>query len=98
MENFEHFFTSNNRKLVHSSLVSEKKIMDETVLLHCSTGNYYSLNPTGTAIWNYCSESKRWDEILDFVRQQFQIEKIILEEDISSYIKELIREGIFEVR
>jgi len=72
--------------------------MDEIVLLHRSTGNYYTLNQTGAAIWKYCAQGKRWDEILDFVSHEYQMEKTMLEEEIDSYLRELVREGIFEIR
>ena len=72
--------------------------MDEIVLLHRSTGNYYTLNQTGAAIWKYYAQGKRWDEILDFVSHEYQMEKTMLEEEIDSYLRELVREGIFEIR
>ena len=88
---------ASGKKLAHGLLIHEKQIMDEMVLLHRSTGNYYSLNQTGIAIWQYCAESRQWEEILDFVSCEYQIEKILLEEEISSYLEELVQEGILEV-
>lgn len=72
--------------------------MDEVVLVHRSTGKYYSLNPTGTAIWQYCEKSRNWPEILDFVSHEYQIEKIMLEEEIGNYLEELIQERILEIQ
>jgi len=86
------------KKLIRCSLVHERQIMDEIVLLHRSTGNYYSLNDTGAAIWKYCAQGRRWEEILDFVSREYQMEKTTLDEEIGFYLQELVREGIFEVR
>ena len=72
--------------------------MDEIVLLHRSTGNYYTLNQTGAAIWNHCKEGKKAEEILDFISREYRMEKRMLEEEIGFYLQELVREGIFEVR
>ena len=99
MENLQKdFITSSGKKLVRCSLVHEKQIMDELVLLNRSTGTYYTLNDTGAAIWKYCAQGRRWDEILDFVSHEYQMEKKILEEEIYSYLQTLVQEGIFEVR
>ncbi len=97
MENFQKNFITSGKKLARCSLVHEKQIMDEILLLHRSTGNYYSLNNTGTAIWKYCEQSRNWEDILDFVCREYQIEKAKFKEEISSYLLELIQEGILEV-
>ena len=98
MENFRKNFITSGQKLVRCPLVHEKKIIDEIVLLHRSTGNYYTLNDTGAAIWKYCEQGRRWDEILDFVSHEYRMEKTTLEEDIGFYLQTLVREGIFEIR
>lgn len=97
MEHSQKSFITSDKQLSRSLLIHEKQIMDEIVLLHRSTGNYYSLNQTGTAIWRYCSENRRLDEIIDFVSHEYQIEKNTLGEEIGSYLQELIQEGILEV-
>ncbi len=90
-------FITSDQKLVRCSSVHEKKIMDEIALLHCSTGHYYTLNPTGAAIWEYCGEGRSLQQILNFVRHEYQIENKILEEEIGCYLQELVQEGILEI-
>ncbi len=89
---------ASDKKLVRCPLVHEKQIMDEIVLLHRSTGNYYALNQTGTAIWKYCDQARDSEEILDFISHEYQMEKKMLEEEIGCYLQELVQEGIFEIR
>ncbi len=98
MQDPKNRFITGGQRLVRSSLIHEKQIMDEIVLLHRSTGNYYALNPTGTAVWKYCTEGRKWEEILDFVSREYQIEKTALEEEIASYLSELVQEGILEIQ
>ncbi len=88
---------ASDKKLIRCSLVHEKQIMDEIVLLHRSTGNYYALNQTGTIIWNYCKEGKKVEEILDFISGEYPVEKKEIEKDIRLYIQELLQEGILEI-
>ncbi len=97
MDNFQKNFITSDKKLVRCPLVHEKQIVDEIVLLHRSTGNYYALNQTGTAIWNYCKEGKKIEEILDFISDEYQTEKKEFEKDIHLYIQELLQEGILEI-
>ncbi|GEM_PF-1789379 len=98
MENFQKSFITSGKRLARCPLVHEKQIMDEIALLHRSTGNYYTLNSTGAAIWKYCDQARSLEEILDFLSREYQTEKTTLEEEIGFYLQELVREGIFEVQ
>ncbi len=89
---------TNDRRLIRCSLVLEKKIMGDLVLLHQPTGNYYMLNSTGAAVWNYCCESRPWKEILDFVACEFQAEEELgFQDDINVYLEELLQAGLLEI-
>ncbi len=85
------------KKLVRSSHVSFKSVMDEVVILNHVTGNYYTLNPTGTCIWNYCSEAKSYQEILSFLSQEYQTKAASIKTEISFYLEELLKEGLLEI-
>jgi hypothetical protein len=56
------------------------------------------LNSTGAAIWNYCCESRPWEEVLDFVACEFQAEEEPdFQDDINAYLEELLQEGLLEI-
>ena len=97
MQNPKNQLISSGQRLVRHSLIHEKQIMDEIVLLHPSTGNYYVLNQTGTAVWTYCTEGRKWEEILDYVSRKYQIEKTMIAEEIGSYLLELVEAEILEL-
>ncbi len=98
MKNPKEKIIANDRRLIRCPLFLEKKIMGDLVLLHQPTGNYYMLNSTGAAIWNYCCESRQWQEVLDFVACEFQTEEEPgFQDDINIYLEELLQEGLLEI-
>lgn len=98
MENSKEKISVPARQIIRSSLALEKKIMGDLILLHQPTGNYYMLNSTGAAIWNYCCESRQWEEVLDFVACTFQAEEEPdLQDDINAYLEELLQAGLLEI-
>ena len=88
---------SSQTKLKRSPRVSSRQVIDEIMILHHPTGNYFTLNPTGTAIWNYCTEARCFQEILDFICAEYGVEKQATEDELTIYVDELVREGLVEI-
>ena len=84
-------------RLIRCPLVFERKMTDETLLIHSSTGNYYALNTTGAALWHYCAEGRTREEILNFISCEFETEKSLLGKDVDPYLEQLLEEGILEI-
>ena len=98
MKNPKEKFIVSNRRLIRCPLVLEKKIIGDLILLHQPTGNYYMLNSTGAVIWDYCCESRQWEEVLDFTACQFQVEEEPdFQDDINAYLEELLQAGLLEI-
>jgi hypothetical protein len=46
----------------------------ESVLLHLKTRRYFSLNETGTLIWQQLRQGKEVDEIAALLEQQYELD------------------------
>ncbi len=77
-------------KLKSSEAISCKHILDEMVILQHSTGDYWSLNATGTAIWKFCKEPKTENEIIRFISDEFKVDPQSIQKNISDHIQLLL--------
>lgn len=68
----------------------------ELILLNTKTGNYYTLNETGRAIWEYCSAPKTLQEITVFIREKFEDQAPAAEADLESYLFLLCAEKLLD--
>jgi len=64
----------------------------EGVLLHLKTQRYYSLNETGSLIWQYLQENKSLAEISQTLRENYEVENPLA--FASEFVAELNREGL----
>jgi len=79
-----------------ASSVIAKQAGDELVLLHSKSGDYYTLNPLGKKIWDFCSEPKTEEEIICFVSVEHNMAIETAKADVVSYLESLVTENLFE--
>lgn len=71
------------------------RILDgEAVILNLDNGYYYSLNEVGTRIWQAIDKGKSSREIIDYLQEEYQVEKRQLQNDLAEIIKDLEKEGL----
>jgi hypothetical protein len=78
--------------------VTSTVLEDEAVLLNLANGVYYSLNPVGTAIWGQLTGSQSLEEILENVRQQFEVTEETARRDLVALVSRLRDEGLIAER
>lgn len=61
----------------------------ETVILHLENSNYYGLNAVGTVLWEGLSQGKMPAAICDQILEDFEVERSVVENDISKFLTEL---------
>ena len=79
-----------------SSYALVKQAGEEMVVLHSKSGNYYTLNPLGRQIWDFCSEPKTEEEIIRFVSEEHSVAIETARLDVVDYLESLVAENIFE--
>ena len=73
--------------------VASRIINEEAVLLNLDNGFYYSLNKTGSEIWQYLEEGKALEEILLILEKKYDTAGN-LKKDIVALINDLLKEKL----
>ena len=86
----------NGKKLIRTALASYKQVNGEILILHHPSSNYFTLNSTAAAIWNYMTGSRTVQEIIDFIHREFDVKRNAFQEGVFLYIQDLLKEGLLE--
>ncbi len=68
----------------------------EAIVLNLESGVYYTLNETGTRIWQLLSEHGRVDAVKSAMLEEFETTAEAVEADISKLIDDLREQGLLE--
>lgn len=74
------------------------QVKGETVLLQLNNGKYYTLNRVGSAIWERLKTPTSIAGLVDFVVQEFEVERAQCEGDVERLVASLSDAGFVEVR
>lgn len=64
-------------------------VSESGFLFNPTSGDSYSLNPTGQFILNYLKEGKSLDEIKSLIVEEFSTDAIMVEKDLYDFIQVL---------
>ncbi len=71
------------------------RMIDNEAVIFSGEGQWlHELNSIGIDIWNMCDGTLNFQEIIDKVCDQYEVEKEIAEADISSFVDELSKKGL----
>lgn len=77
---------------INSEDMTHRIVDNEAVILNLKTGEYYSLNKTGTFIWKLLEDKISIEDLIDKVTEEFVIDKKSATHDIKLLLKDLIVE------
>lgn len=69
--------------------VMHQSIDGEAVLLHLESGIYYGLDAVGTRVWELLNTEIDFEQLLEKIQQEFDVDPEQLEEDLKSFLQEL---------
>jgi myo-inositol-1-phosphate synthase len=70
------------------------KLDDEEVLLNIETGDYYTLNNTGSVLWEMLDSTEKVSELVVSFAQRYSLEKDKAEVDVLRLLNDLVAEGL----
>lgn len=79
-----------------SDVVSTRLDDDEAVLLSLETQQYYSLNETGSRVWELLSEGQAPDAIATAINEEWAVDRDEALDYVESFLDELYDEGLVE--
>lgn len=85
------------KKIGRSLNVSSRETPGGSVILSHETGDLFSLNDTGTEIWEHCGEGRTADEIVSFMSQKYGLQTESFRTEILSYVEQLLQAGFFRI-
>lgn len=81
--------TLDQKLRIHPEVVDTELDADETVLLHLTSKTYYSLNATGTQIWQGLKEGLTLREISARLQAKFDVEAERADRSVLALVQEL---------
>jgi hypothetical protein len=82
------FLKVNEPNVVHET------IDGEAILLDLNTGNYFSLDGAGAAIWDYIAAKGDWSKAIELMTGENPGQKETIAATVEKFIKELIEEKL----
>ncbi len=83
-----------HRYQINKDSITYRIIDGEAVILNLDNGYYYSLNKIGTWIWEAINKQNNLNEILNFLKEEYQVPERQLKSDILVLIKDLEKEEL----
>ncbi len=77
--------------------VMVRQVGGEAVILDLDSGTYFGLDPVGTRIWALLSEGKTVGETCQILLDEYEVESVRLEQDVSSLLDTLVGQGLVEL-
>ena len=73
-----------------------KEVKGRVVILHFDSGRYYSLNSTGSLIWENLLDDLSLDEIADQVCSAFDVDRQVAKKDTEKIINDFLAKKIIK--
>ena len=81
---------------VRDDVITEE-IEDELVILDLEGDVYFSLNEVGRVVWEEAADGKTFEEVVDAVCEQYEVERERAAEDAAAFLGEALDEGLMSV-
>lgn len=83
-----------NRMSTTPPEVLYQELEDETILLHLVSGEYFSLNEVGSAIWRGLHEGLHHEQLIDGILSHFEVTRDTAAADLAEFLDHLERHGL----
>jgi hypothetical protein len=77
--------------------VMSRQVGDETVILHLTSGNYFSLDPVGTRFWQLLTERKSLTAAREVLLAEYEVSAQQLSSDLDRLLAELAAGGLVNI-
>jgi hypothetical protein len=81
----------------HPEVVDTQLEAGETALLHLENTTYYSLNPTGTHIWQGLKQGLSLQEISDRLQAVFEVDTNKANHSVLEFVHELAQHKLVQI-
>lgn len=85
---------SKNIKLISPAHVRMRKAHDEAMLIDLETLNCFGINAIGVIVWEGIRAHGTVTSVIEYISQEFDVEKSAVEYDVYRLVNELIEHGL----
>jgi hypothetical protein len=86
--------TPNTRLAKDTSQVIDRVVDGEALVIHLQSGEYFSLNPIGTRIWELLSGEETLGQIANVLVEEYDVTLEQAQADITALATDLIQERL----
>ena len=72
-------------------------IDDEKVMMSIEKGQYYSLDPVGSRVWELIGKPIKVSDLIDALLLKYDVDRETCERDTLSFLEEIYEDGILQV-
>lgn len=83
-------------KYFRNSQIIDGELEDSQVMMHLEKGKYFGLNPVGKKIWDMIQQPKRFDEIVENLLREYDVEKERCMSEVKTFLDNAIKNEIIE--
>ncbi len=69
----------------------------DLVMMSIESGNYFGVSGIGPTVWNFLETSKQFDQVVDEIVENFEVEPGIAAADLRKFVENLAEHGMIEV-
>lgn len=81
-----------------SDQIIDRMVDGEVLLIHLQSGDYFSLNSTGTKVWESIDGSRTVQDLVELVLAEYDADKDQVVADVLSLVNDLADEGLVVCR
>jgi hypothetical protein len=82
----------------NSDQLIDRVVDSEALLIHLSSGDYFSLDSVGTCIWQSIDGSKTVQDLVDLVLEEYDVDRDQAVVDVLHLVEKLADEGLVVTR
>lgn len=72
-------------------------IDDEKVMMSIEKGQYYSLDPVGSRVWEFIENPIKVSDLIDALLLKYDVDRRTCERDVLAFLDEINEDGILQV-
>ena len=71
--------------------IIDGELDDNQVMMHLENGKYFGLNPVGKSIWALLDQPKSFEEIIDVLLADFEVEENLCRKEVLEFLDKAVK-------
>jgi hypothetical protein len=82
---------------IDPSCVISRKVHDEALIIHLTSGSYYSLNEVGARVWENIDGTHTAGDLAQIIQDEYNADPERIRLEVMSLLDDLASEGLIQV-